>query len=377
MLYGLSSIVDPGFAQSWTVTTAPTTNWRSVAISADGTKLVAGVENGTIYTSTNSGASWSPSGLPVAYWSSVTSSVDGSVLLAANYNPGTNGGLYISTDWGATWTNSLAFPGSWTSAASSADGTRLFAVGSPSVTSTNCGATWTAIPVNNYRFIASSADGMKLVATDGELISTSSNFGATWTTVPNMGDGGKGYVASSADGTKLVLAGSAGNGGISVSTNSGATWVMTPLNVGNAVVASSADGTRLVANLVYSAFKNNIYTSTNSGLTWSANYVPAPQNTQILVACSPDGTRLVAAAFRGAIYTAIWPPALSTQLAGTNLVVSWPWPSVGFVLQQNCDLTTTNWASLSGIPVVSNYQNQVTISLSSSSMFYRLAGPSF
>ncbi|MGO8676363.1 MAG: hypothetical protein ACLQVX_10895 [Limisphaerales bacterium] len=43
-------------AQNWTLTSAPLTNWSCVASSADGTKLVAAVNGGLIYASTNSGA---------------------------------------------------------------------------------------------------------------------------------------------------------------------------------------------------------------------------------------------------------------------------------------------------------------------------------
>ncbi|SPE54741.1 membrane hypothetical protein [Verrucomicrobia bacterium] len=38
-------------------------------------------------------------------------------------------------------------------------------------------------------------------------------------------------------------------------------------------------------------------------------------------------------------------PSLTIYLTSTNtVVVSWPSPSPGFVLQQNTDLSTTNWA---------------------------------
>jgi hypothetical protein len=375
MLYGLCSIDDLAFAQTWTLTTAPTTNWTSVAMSADGSTFVAGVQNGTIYTSTNSGVLWVPSVLPVAYWTSVTASADGRVLLAVNNLAGTNGGLYVSTNWGETWTNSFPFSGDWWAAASSADGTRLIVVGlsRPSLASTNSGATWAVIPVSGD-YIASSADGMKLVTTQDEFIHTSSDGGATWTNLPSPdGDANLGEVACSANGTELVLAATSLSA-VSVSTNSGATWAFTTVYGLRCVVASSAGGSRLVA----ASIEGPLHSSTDSGLTWSANSVTTSNNNWIAVACSADGTRLVAAAYMGgSIYTAIWPPALSTQLAGTNFVVSWPWPSSGFVLQQNCDLTTANWVNFCGSQAVSNCQNQVTVSPSNSAMFYRLAGPSF
>ena len=48
--------------------------------------------------------------------------------------------------------------------------------------------------------------------------------------------------------------------------------------------------------------------------------------------------------------------------------------SMDFVLQQNPDLTTTNWTEVTNTPTLNftNLQNQVTLSTPSSSRFYRL-----
>jgi len=101
-------------------------NWNSVASSADGTKLVATINPGYIYTSTNSGANWTP-GASGQAWTSVASSADGSKLVAGVVN----GGIYVSSDSGFTWTprslnvvNSFQGPGGL---ALSADGTKLVA----------------------------------------------------------------------------------------------------------------------------------------------------------------------------------------------------------------------------------------------------------
>ncbi len=53
----------------------------SVASSADGTKLVAVVQNGQIYTSTDSGFTWTPRDSD-RNWKSVASSSDGTKLVA-------------------------------------------------------------------------------------------------------------------------------------------------------------------------------------------------------------------------------------------------------------------------------------------------------
>jgi hypothetical protein len=98
-------------------------NWKAVAASSDGSKLVAVVNPGNIFTSTNYGANWGvkAGGLGSLGWSSVASSADGSKLVAC-----VNGGsIYTSTDSGTNW--GLPFgPATWTSVASSWDVSRLF-----------------------------------------------------------------------------------------------------------------------------------------------------------------------------------------------------------------------------------------------------------
>ena len=109
---------------TWTVTSAPSALWLSVASSSDGTHLVAVGGGGPIYTSANSGLTWTgQAGSP--YANSVASSSDGSRLVAA-----VNGGqIYTSVDIGVSWTAQTGPPSApWASVASSSDGTHLVAV---------------------------------------------------------------------------------------------------------------------------------------------------------------------------------------------------------------------------------------------------------
>ena len=82
--------------------------------------------------------------------------------------------------------------------------------------------TWapTSLPTNQWAAVASSADGTKLaVAGSVAGIYTSTNAGTTWMSNNATGGGEWESIASSADGTKLVAAGSGG-----IYTNSGTTW---------------------------------------------------------------------------------------------------------------------------------------------------------
>ncbi len=163
---------------TWTPTSTSTRGWSYVAASADGTKLVAGMFDDTVYTSTNSGSSWFAVGPTNEYWwGGVASSADGCKLVAASWssynfnNNGIGGPIYTSNDSGLTWIPTSAPFLNWQSVASSADGTKLVAAvkGGQIYASTNSGVTWQAanVPSTNWQSIASSADGNKLVAVVG------------------------------------------------------------------------------------------------------------------------------------------------------------------------------------------------------------------
>ena len=133
-------------------------------------------------------------------------------------------------------------------------------------------------------------------------------------------------------------------------------------------VASSADGIKLVAvDFGYIGSRGQIYTSNDSGVTWTAQN-NAPAAAWQSVASSADGTKLVAGVQGGQLYT-------STALTGGNILkVLWPYPATEWTLQQNADLTTTNWSPSSG---VSNdgTNNFITIPSPTGNLFFRLSNP--
>ena len=409
---GLFLVVDPVFAQTWTQTGVPDQFIPAVASSADGSKLVAaglsGGMNGygTIFTSTNSGATWTSNNLPIllAAWNSVASSADGTKLVAVSKLDA----IITSTNAGATWTTNSAPTEAWTSVASSADGTNLVAVAgvdaygavgtiSAICISTNGGTTWTPTlaPSNYWVSVASSADGTKLVAAtwadaayeNPGIIYVSTNSGGTWT--PTMAPTNAwSCVASSADGCKMAATcfpGAAINpalrtsaGGIYTSTNSGLTWTSNNVpNFGWQAIASSADGRILVAG----ENDGQIYSSTNSGATWTTNN--APIGVWNSFASSADGSKLIGA---GAdlssgsgifISQTIPTPQLNIASLNNNLVLSWIIPSTNFVLQQNLDLTMTNWTDVTNTPTLdlANLQDEMVLSPTNGSGFYRLKTP--
>jgi hypothetical protein len=249
--------------------------------------------------------------------------------------------IYTSIDSGTTWTASTAPSTNWHAVASSADGNKLIAASFPAIyTSTNSGATWTAstAPSTDWRAVASSADGTKLVAVQMlGLIYTSIDSGTTWTATTAPSTFWQ-AVASSADGNNLVAAGSYG-GLIYVSNDSGTTWRVTSApNQNWWSVASSADGARVVA-------ASAEWVNSAGGLVYISQATPTPQ--------------------------------LNIAPAPNSLTLFWIIPSMNFALQQNFDLTTTNWTNVTNTPVLNltNLQNQVTLPLPASNAFFRLKSP--
>jgi len=251
---------------------------------------------------------WTLTGAPGETWRSIAGSSDGNRLIAAG-----DDGIYESLDAGLTWLFLSPTPSG--SVACSTNGTKIIASGSGAVyTSADSGATWQQHPLtaNGQYYVASSADGRKLLAAGYAgifgSIYLSADSGGTWTTPERPADFWLGSswssVASSADGTKLVVAAEAtiGNGSflpgpIYTSTDSGASWIPSgaPSNVWYSV-ACSADGAKLAAAAYAGPSQNGgtglIYISVDSGATWT-NASP-PTNYWMSVASSADGTHLIA-----------------------------------------------------------------------------------
>jgi hypothetical protein len=66
-------------------------------------------------------------------------------------------------------------------------------------------------------------------------------------------------------------------------------------------------------------------------------------------------------------------PTLTLTLTTTNTVLlSWPYPSTGFVLEENLILGTTNWTGVTNALTTNGSFNRVVLPMNSSNNFYRL-----
>jgi hypothetical protein len=67
-------------------------------------------------------------------------------------------------------------------------------------------------------------------------------------------------------------------------------------------------------------------------------------------------------------------PTLTVIHSGNSVKISWPYPSTGFVLQQNSNLSTANWSTSGGISN-DGTNNFITITSPSGNLFFRLTHP--
>jgi hypothetical protein len=415
MLFGIVwcavfSLVEVGLAQEWTQTLAQSNAWHCLAVSADSTRLAAGIyqtlgkpTGGPIYFSSDYGNTWIQSTAPTNKWSSIASSADGSKLFAVA-DDGNQGScrVFLSTNFGIAWsTNVIGNGGSHVvyppQIACSADGNTLVSSYYGVIwVSTNAGITWTSNspPIQNYETpawfsVACSADGSNLITVKlpehlgygypyAPNIFISTNTGSSWLQISNLSF--LGYLASSADGNTLVIAMGSGTAPfVLTSTNKGLNWTTNSLPLYCAGIAISADGTRMLA----AGLGGWIRSSSNSGGSWITN---TPFDTSMQWAggaISADGARWfltsqpTSSTNSGRIYTLQTTPSETLNLKKTDngLLLSWLIPSTNCLLQQSSDLLS--WLTISNTAVLdlSTLKNEVSLPTPDSHGFYRLVIP--
>lgn len=252
--------------------------------------------------------------------------------------------------YGQTWYQGAGGAEAWTSIASSADGLKMVATSSAASagnvwTSDNSGQTWSGTSANSFASVwqaaASSADGTKLyAAVTGGSLYFSTNSGSSWAVISSAPATTWSSIASSADGTHLAGGTSAGAlynfwNGVLVFGHS--------LGVGVTSVASSANGTNLVA----ATRGGNLYVSQNAGSTWTTVGIGANWSA---VASSADGSRLAAAITNGTIYISsnfgsTWSPTSAPTKGWDSIASSADGSKLVAVAAQGGIYTSSNWGT--------------------------------
>jgi hypothetical protein len=151
------------------------------------------------------------------------------------------------------------------------------------------------------------------------------------------------------------------------------------------------DDTRLAAGVD----NGPIYFSTNSGVTWETITSPGNHSFPIVVGdggCTISAVQTIltneqnaAASNWYAVATgsdgsgliisgsdSVSSPVLNISVLENQIVLSWPSSISGYTLQDNHDLTTTNWSDVNATPSVFNGFNRVILPGNATQKFYRL-----
>jgi hypothetical protein len=120
-----------------------------------------------------------------------------------------------------------------------------------------------------------------------------------------------------------------------------------------------------------------IYESNDFGITWVSNQLPStPVTTAAGCAASADAHRLVATSGNRLFSLQSIPaPVLRIASRTSGTALSWMVPSASFVLQENVDLTASNWTDSLASPFLdyTTLEYQVTVGATTNQMFFRLS----
>lgn len=121
----------------------------SVLVGISSTMTTTGTAGGRIFTSKDDGLTWSQTGAPTAIWDDIAISADGSTMIAEDFPVAPEyGHIWVSIDGGKTWASQAALPTAvqWSAVGISADGKYMIAAGSNGNCYTKKGAgQWTKI----------------------------------------------------------------------------------------------------------------------------------------------------------------------------------------------------------------------------------------
>jgi hypothetical protein len=136
----------------------------------------------------------------------------------------------------------------------------------------------------------------------------------------------------------------------------------------------AADTNVFFANVPGILLLGETYSDVVFGITVASN---TPPGQYFGIVTIQGGTNIFAAInLASPIFeVSLLPATLAIAPSGTNFLLSWPSPPGSFVLQQNSDLTTTNWLTVTNTPTVTNGQNQAILAPPGGSEFYRLEYP--
>ena len=362
---------------------AGTGDWKSVALSADGTLMLAAAE--TIWMSSDGGINWENqkskmNGVDVNWWRSVAMTPDGTTMVAV----GTSTDCWLSTDSGATRA-AQARAGlasqDFSAVVISQDGTKIVAAAGPGNLwiSYDSGVGFASRPFNqDWYGLAMPADGTQVLACVKN--------GNVWMSF----DGGNHFIEDSTIGTTkdwravassqdgAVMAAVAYNDGIWLRTDltgaGGWAWTQVPDPRSWTAISMSQDASTMFA----AASPGSVFQSADSGASWSEDSTFGVKDWSS-VAVLQDGTKALCAAFGGEVVvfaTTTTTTKSITTTSRTNTVTSATTTntfttvtnSTTTSMTSSTSMTTSTTATVTSITSTSMSNSTTTSMTSSTSM---------
>jgi hypothetical protein len=224
--------------------------------------------------------------------------------------------------------------------------------------------------------------GQAFGAVNGAIQNVGNNVGNMFV---NLFTGGGGS-SQNQSGSVHPLGGPVPNGGPGPSPINTPAYAWIPITVPSNAVSMSFDfmlqgngnqdsfqvalqGTNILS-LETSLIQTNV--TLNSGLIDISQY--AGQQVELFLGIVGGTSTNAALTVSNFQFYATLPPSLQIQLAGKNVVLTWPLSGAGYVLQSATKLAPPiSWTTVTNVPVIVNFQYTVTNQISSGSRFYRLA----
>jgi uncharacterized repeat protein (TIGR03803 family) len=242
------------------------------------------------------------------------------------------------------------------------------------------------------------------LGTNGGGFTVLKTFSATNSAAGTNTDGANPYAGLLLSGATLFGAaengGPAGNGTLfALGTNGAGFAVLHPFSALDATTATNRDGANpggglvLAGSLLYGTASAGGYLgggalfeiSTNgSGFANVHNFSPAVDGSSPEAGLVSAGNLLLGAASAGgpggggtvfALDITVAPPLIALSGVGTNITLSWPWPSVGFALQTSTNLAAADWLAFQGAISDNGLSNSLSVNSANGNLFYRLAHP--
>lgn len=295
-------------------------NWASVSSDETGQYLTAVVNGGGIWTSNNYGFFWtlySDTNTQNKLWSSVAIS-DSNYNIMAVVN--TTGELWFSRNAGTTWTKNIDPSGNliqnnWKFLIMNNNGNNIYASSENNSLDSGCNyiLTWNSqssiykqnANISHFSAITKSNTGVIIAVVYGGSIWTSTDFCYSWNQYIDVSGStlNKFWNYLNNTFTNTLIAATVTNEKW-ISTNSGASWSLYPVNPSRNLTWKSTASDITGQKMVAVEYSGNIYTSVTSGVSWSLSGDEGVKN-KLWNSVSSDstGNYLIAVEYSGGIWT--------------------------------------------------------------------------